>query len=94
VAVCRPHRLLSEPFKSRKVHPFHWSLWGKGLLLRLKDGTSYYLGFADAKQVQREFLRVWTKLKGKAPAGLATRPRRAVPPKLATASKTGNGSSG
>jgi hypothetical protein len=94
VAVCRPHRLLSEPFKSRKVRPFHWSLWGKGLLLRLKDGTSYYLGFADAKQVQREFIRVWTKLKGKAPAGLATRPRRTVPPKLATASKIGNGSSG
>lgn len=83
VAVCRPHRLLSDPFRSRRLRPFHWSLWGKGLLLRLKDGTSYYLGFADAKQVQREFVRVWTKLRGKAPAGVGAAPaRRDGPPKL------------
>lgn len=81
VAVCRPHRLLSEPFRSRRLRPFHWSLWGKGLLLRLKDGTSYYLGFADAKQVQREFVRVWTKLRGKAPLNVGPK-RREGPPKL------------
>lgn len=60
VIVCRPHHLISHKLWNWKTRLLHWTPWRKGLLVRLDNGVSYYLGFNNAEQTAEELRDVFS----------------------------------
>lgn len=58
ISVCRPHQLWSHHLWNSRIVLAHWTPWKRGILIRLENGSGYYLGFRDAARVAEEIRAV------------------------------------
>lgn len=54
IATCRPYHLATRKLWRPRMRVLHWAIWKKGILIDLKKGNAYYLGFRDADKVLDE----------------------------------------